>query len=307
MNHLKKILLGTAILFAGCSTNKVERNVTMVIAADTHFDHLPETDQYYHILAMNRLKDSLQMQHQDLDGVILAGDMIDKLASGVLELFKTRYEKGEGEKQIHTWVYPGFGNHDLDAIRLSISEDSLYQRKIMLNYMDTVLKEMKETGKILNYDPSSRCYSWNVQDVHFIQGQRVANDSSYCKSNLTWLKEDLKKYASKGNPVVYVQHYGFDKWALGWWSEETRQQLFNIFEPYNLVAFLVGHTHEASVQKYGGFPIYQVNNAWKDGDGKGSFALLQITDQNVKISTCVCQDGKGHYNLEKPTIERELK
>lgn len=301
------LLFGGALFLGACASQEVKRDVTVAIAADTHFDKLPENDQYYHVLAMNRLGDTLRMNQRELDGVILAGDMIDKLAPGVLDLFKQRYEKGEGEKRIHTTVYPGFGNHDLDSVLLDMDPDPMYQQKVMLAYMDSALEALKKEGRILNYDPLTRCYSWNIQDVHFIQGQRVANDSSYCRPNMNWLAEDLKKYASDGNPVVYIQHYGFDKWALDWWSEETREKLFDIFEPYNLVGFFVGHTHEVSVEHYRNVPIYQVNNAWADGDGKASFAVLHLTNDVVEVKTCVVEDGKGHYTWQKPELNKQLK
>ena len=63
--------------------------------------------------------------------------------------------------------------------------------------MDSVLSVKLARKEILNLHPSSRSYSWNIGDVHFVHGQRYAGDTSYCESNLEWLKADLEKYASK--------------------------------------------------------------------------------------------------------------
>ena len=308
LHNMKNILLALCFvsLLSACTKSNKTRDVTVAIVADTHFDQLPETDQYYHIRAINALDDSLTSIGRDLNGIIVAGDLIDKLADGVLDLFKQRYEKGQGDKRPHTVVYPGLGNHDLDPINLAINPDSSYQKKVMLCYMDSFLVSMKAQKKILDYDSSSRTYSWNIQDVHFIQGQRAAGDISYCKSNLAWIEQDLEKYASKGNPVVYIQHYAFDEESLLEWPESDRKQLFDLFDNYNLQAVFVGHTHQVSLQKYAGYTIYQVNNAWKDNDGNGSFAILHITNDSLQISTCKWIDDLGHTVLEAPSISKSL-
>ena len=100
---------------------------------------------------------------------------------------------------------------------------------------------------------------------------------------------------SDGKPVVYVQHYGFDAWALEWWTEEQRTQLFDILEHYNLAAFFVGHTPAKSVQHYRGDDIHQVNNAWRDDDGNASFDVLQIKGKRVTVETYEVLDGNGNF------------
>ena len=56
-----------------------KRDVTCIIAADLHFDFLPETDQYYHVVAMNRVPGHWVMPSGEIirkiDAVILAGDL----------------------------------------------------------------------------------------------------------------------------------------------------------------------------------------------------------------------------------------
>ena len=79
-----------------------------------------------------------------------------------------------------------------------------------------------------------------------------------------------------------------------------------LLDRYNLAAFMVGHTHEASVQRYKGHRIYQVNNAWPDDDGSASFAVLSIKGKKVSIRTVQVLDGDGHYRWVKPTVETTL-
>ncbi len=294
-----------------------DRDITVVVAADLHFDLLPETDQYYHVITINNLENKYRFPTdapagisgemlKRLDGVILAGDIFDKSRPEILDLYKQRYEQGKGDKRIHYPVYPGLGNHDIDPAVSDKGANNLKGRAYTLHYIDSILEAKLSKGEILNLDSSSRSYSWNINDVHFIQGQRYAGDTTYCKSNFEWLKRDLKKYASKGNPVIYIQHYGFDKWASGWWPEKNRKKLVKLLEHYNLAAFFVGHTHKASIQHYRGHDIYQVNNAWKDDDGNGSFAILHLKGRALSISTCRWKDGKGHFEMVAPYINKIL-
>jgi len=296
----KCFVLALSLSLFSCTTAKKERDVRVIIAADLHFDLLPETDQYYHVVAMN--------QYKDIQAVIIAGDIFDKSRPEILSLYQKRYEpNGSGDaKNIHFPVYPGLGNHDIDPAVSDKGADNLKGRKRTLDYMDALLQAKLSKGELLNVHASSRSYSWNIGDVHFIQGQRYAGDTTYCASNYHWLENDLKKYAATGNPVVYIQHYGVDNWALTWWPQADRNRLFDLLDQYNLAAFFVGHTHEASIQWYRGYPIYQVNNAWKDGDGNGSFALLEIKGDSVSVKNCSVLNDKGAVKEIAPILKEKL-
>ena len=305
---------------ASCTSPKENdtRDVTVVVAGDLHFDLPPETDQYYHVVTMNRLEGNFTFPTDSaapgiagetvrkLDGVIIAGDMFDKARPEILAHYCSRYEMGPGEKTIHYPVYPGFGNHDIDPAVSDKGADNLLGRAFSLHYLDSILNDKLAKGEILNLHPSSRSYSWNIQDVHFVQAQRFSGDTAYCESNLDWLADDLKRYASEGNPVVYIQHYGVDPWAIKWWPQDARNRLFDILDNYNVAAFLVGHTHEPSLQHYRGYPIYQVNNAWPDEDGNGSFAVVRLKGDAVSVASCRWTDDKGDFEVVGPYLSDTL-
>lgn len=292
---LTKMIFATLLLFALSALNgyasekKREANCTVVIAADLHFDLPPETDQFHHVLAINALGDQRR-----IDGVILAGDLFDKSHLKILDLYRQRWERGPGYRQIHYDTYPTFGNHDISP-ESGRPDQNRIGMEFNLHYLDSTLLDMKQAGRILNIHRSSRSYSFDIGGVHFVCGQLAAGDTTYCESNMQWIADDLKKYASDGKPVVYVQHYGFDAWALEWWTEEQRTQLFDILEHYNLAAFFVGHTHTKSVQHYRGYDIHQVNNAWRDDDGNASFDVLQIKGKRVTVETYEVLDGNGNF------------
>lgn len=309
MKTIRYVLL-VLFLFFGVYVFSQQRDLNYIIAADLHFDFLPETDQYYHVLAMNHVPGHFRMPSGEIirhiDGVVIAGDIFDRSRSEILALYCQRYEQGQGEKKIHFPVYPGLGNHDLDPVSNLEKPNTIYHLSLIKNYLDTLLHNRLKRGEILNLHSSSYSYSWNVGDVHFVHAQRCAGDTSYCESNLAWLKKDLQKYASQGNPVVYIQHYGFDDWAIQWWSQAARNALFDILEQYNIAAFFVGHSHKAQICKYRGIPIYQVNNAWRDEDGNGSFAILRINDDSVSVASCRWLDGEGNIETVGPVLERVL-
>lgn len=294
--------------------NNPQRDVTFAVLADLHFDLLPETDQYYHVRTVNRLEHNFVWPNDikcykgdtltDLSAVVIAGDIFDKALPETHQLFKMRYfgNNFKDDKVINYSVFPGFGNHDINPFEHNKTQN-IRGRAMNLSLLDSILVAKKSANEILNYDPDSRAYSWNIEDVHFVQMHTYAGDNTYCKGNsLVWLEEDLKRYASGNNPVVYIQHYGFDDWAIKWWPKSKREALFDILDKYNVVGFFVGHTHAPSVQTYRGYSIYQVNNAWPDEDGKGSFAVARIKGNDFAVVNCRWLDNKGNFEIIPPYI-----
>lgn len=302
--------------------------VTFFVAADTHFDPPPESDQYYHILAMNTIcgtvngKDAVVWPEfidgvktefgsagQKINipnGVVLVGDITDRADPAALKLFKSRYEKGEGDKKINFHVYIGLGNHDLDPQHVGVNAEKY--KNNMLAYVKERHQGKNAPVPVLNFDDLSKNYSWNWGNVHFIQTHRFAGNTENGQTNsLDWLAADLKKYAKDGKPVIIFQHYGFDKWSLGWWSEKEREQLYNTIKKYNIVGIFVGHNHFAENIIWKGINVFQVNNAWPDDDGNGSFAVCKITNNYMDVVTCRWKDGQGNVELIAPYFHKEFK
>lgn len=309
---LLSLLVALSTGSTSCCNKLSEREVTVAIVADLHFDLPPETDQHYHVRAINRLENNFIFPVnapkniasdtlRRLDAVIIAGDIFDKARPEILQHYRLRYEQSSANDAttVQYPVYPGFGNHDINPNR----EDTLStidHRAFLLSHLDSTLNSKLASGQIANLHTATRSYSWNIDDVHFVQTHLFAGDTTYGDGGLEWLEADLKKYASSGNPVVYIQHYGVDKWAIKWWPEQERNRLFDILDNYNIAAFFVGHTHSPTIQNYRGYPIYQVNNAWPDSDGNGSFAILRIKGSEVSISSCRWIDGDGNFETVPP-------
>lgn len=172
------LLFGLSAINGYASEKKKEPNCTVVIAADLHFDMPPETDQYHHVLAINALGERMR-----LDGVILAGDLFDKSDPRILDLYRQRWERGAGYMQIHYDTYPTFGNHDISP-ESGRPEQNRIGMEFNLHYLDSILLDMKNAGRIKNIHRSSRSYSFDIGGVHFVCGQLAAGDTTYCESNM---------------------------------------------------------------------------------------------------------------------------
>lgn len=64
---------------------------------------------------------------------------------------------------------------------------------------------------------------------------------------LTFLANYLKKnVGNSGQPVIVVQHYGFDAFSLNdwnWWTPRQRRAMYDLLKDFNVAAILHGHNH----------------------------------------------------------------
>lgn len=233
------------------------RKLRFAVTADTHFDMPPETDQWRNVLELNR---------HNLDGVAIAGDVFDHQHHDILELFKRRYEMSgiDGDSTLMSQLYIGLGNHDINPDS-DDPERNIEQRTITLNYVDSLLGAMKHQGKITNLHAPTRNYSFDLCGLHFIQSHTWAGDTTLGDGGLEWLEKDLKKYGSKGEPIVLIMHYTFVD-SERWITNDERDELYGVLKEYNIQAIFNGHDHYSKSSVWRGIPVYQADNAWQDND-----------------------------------------
>ena len=329
---IKNITLGSELIPDVNKANntyfvELKSSTTFIVAADTHFDPPPESDQYYHVVAMNAICGSIQGKEalswpsmingvetkfgsagekiNVPDGVILAGDITDRAEPSAFKIFKKRYEMNDGDKTINFPVYVGLGNHDLDPQH--VEDSATVYRQYMLNYISERHEGENAPVPTLNFDHASKNYSWNFGKVHFIQTHRFAGNTENGHTNsLEWLKNDLKKYASDNTPVVIIQHYPFDRGANGWWNEMEKENLYKVIKNYNIICIFAGHNHFARNLTWKGIDIIQVNNGWSEQDGNGSFAVCRITDEFIDMLTCRWKNGEGDVEFVEPFYHRDF-
>ncbi len=248
------------------------RRLRFAVTADTHFDMPPESDQWRNVVELNR---------HNLDGVAIAGDVFDHQHPDILELFKRRYEMSgiDGDSTLHSQLYIGLGNHDInpdsDDAKLNIE-----QRTITVNYVDSLLRAMRDQGKITNLHPPTRNYSFDLCGLHFIQSHTWAGETTLGEGGLEWLAKDLKRYGSKGEPIVLIMHYTFVE-SERWINNAERELLYEVLKGYNIQAIFNGHDHYSKQSKWHGIPVYQADNTWQDNDKiEPSFWILEYSTED---------------------------
>lgn len=255
------------------------RRFKLAMTSDTHFEAPLKSDQYDNVVTLNSL---------ELDGLIINGDLFNRQSHSAIELFKSRYEMGGGDSTFNGNIYIGLGNHDINPISKD-SIQNLKERNLTLNYMDSLLGAMREQGLIKSFDPVTRCYSFNLGKLHFIQTNTFAGDKTLGDGSLEWLQEDLKRYGSKGEAIVLLMHYTFYEDNNYWINKEEREALANALKGYNIKAIFNGHDHNPRESKWNGIDVYTSDNVWVDNPkANPSFYMLEYSENGEDLSITKC-------------------
>jgi hypothetical protein len=221
-------------------------------------------------------------------GVVLLGDLIDDGnspdAAGFWNEFTADYDtKGAGRLAFP--VYEGVGNHDGDPGR--VVRDSIKAR---------------HPGRpgLRSISPDGLHYSWDWGPVHCVQlnlfpgadgddiinpwGRPFEGEWRKPRHSLEFLVRDLaENVGSGGRPVVLFQHYGWDEWSRGWWSDREREALAAALKGTNVVAIFWGHSHAVQRIDWNGIPTWCVGSANKEGAG-GEFLVVRLTRDFLSIA-----------------------
>jgi cytolysin (calcineurin-like family phosphatase) len=299
-------------------------DITFFVVADTHADPVLEDD----LLATARTVNAVaangtwpsQIGGQDTHfkggpigkprGVAFVGDLTGwGTAPTELPSFRHYFEAGNSADSITFPSYLGLGNHDIDTADRSPDLATQY-RSLEWGYVDSRHKGPSAAVPVSNFDAASHAYSYDFAGVHLVQVHRFSGDVEYgLSSSLSWLADDLKKYASDGRPVILLHHYGMDAFGTGtnplWWTDADRTAYRNTLKGYHISAVIVGHSHAAFNYSWEGLRVFQVNNAKAEigtgnNDGNGSFAIVRITADQMDIVTCRWLDTAGNYELIGP-------
>jgi len=235
-------------------------------------------------------------------GVIVAGDLTDDGGGQIalpgegtqLQQFSHRYQEGPGRDQIHFPVYLGLGNHDLDQDGPAEHRD--WYRREMRDYVEFNHRPsvfFKPLLPATDFDIYSDNYSWDWGDLHLVQAQRFAGDSTKgAVDSLPWLRQDLEAYAGDGRPVILFQHYGWDPFSTGnwdpvnhrfdpegkgkaqWWTAAQREALLAVLADFNVIAIFHGHQHLQNLAyKVSGIDVFSARAAFL-----GGFAVVRVAE-----------------------------
>jgi cytolysin (calcineurin-like family phosphatase) len=242
------------------------RDVTFISTSDCHYrepDHRGGCHNdlnHASVEEMNRISDLAWPEKLGPDkiakprGAVLLGDLIDDgdraekgrgISAEQYKIFVADFGLDGTDGRLKYPVFEGWGNHDGPPIG---KEKNGFSSQGEIRKRNLIRKEKK---LISNVSENGLHYSWDWDDVHFVQLGIYPADKQNPKvhyspvwhdpqSALTFLKDDLaRNVGPSGRPVVLMAHCGFD---TDWWIAPDWADFHQAVKSYNVVLYLYGHT-----------------------------------------------------------------
>jgi cytolysin (calcineurin-like family phosphatase) len=241
-----------------------ERTVTFLSTSDCHYDAFENEDrnerdratiQEMNVIATRMWPDELSGGEIERPrGVVVLGDCIDdgdRILDGKpqtkpqYEFFRADFGLDGTDGLMKYPVFEGWGNHDgppAGKERFGFSFQGELKKRNAIR---------KQKGLIGNLSDNGLHYSWDWDDVHFVQlniypadrqreGVRYSPVWHDPQGSLSFLRKDLaEKVGQSGRPVVLMSHCGFD---TDWWVPADWKDLYDAANNYNIVLYLYGHS-----------------------------------------------------------------
>jgi len=297
------------------------RDVTFIVTSDSHYitDDTSERNEAVRrtIAEMNAITE--RAWPEPLGGgaiaaplaVMINGDIIDdgdKRDETALQW--AAYIRDFGltgtEGLLKYRVFDGYGNHDGPPIG---AEKHGFSMQAQLK--DRNLKR-KELGWLTELCPKDIHYSFDLEDIHFVQVNIYPADvqNEKVRYNPVWhdpqgalsfMKSSLEKHVGDSNrPVVILSHCGFD---TDWWHPDDWAEFYHAIEPYKMIGYFCGHSG-TGIRKYrpeaSDGPELPVINTGQTAVG---FFVVRITDDRIVAAYRMHQRGEW---LWKHLLDRPL-
>jgi cytolysin (calcineurin-like family phosphatase) len=273
LSHKSLILLSVAwALSFATGAYSAERKIVFALSADQHFGGPTYTNNLAVVQAMWNLplgwtnwgSSWTNQALGDLRGVVGLGDCTDGGTAAQWEQYSRIYASVSNGGQMPCPVYEGYGNHDLSTnVWLPMAE------------RNAQLKDMRLSA-------NRQCYSWDWQDVHFVQLNLYPGTAAKCLQSYEFLTNDLATcVGNSGRPVILFHHYGFDTTVMKgeWWPTGSLALYSAAISNYNVTAIFSGHMHGAGPFKFGSIPAYNISSAGVSGQ----FGVVMIENTNVTV------------------------
>jgi len=239
-------------------------------------------------------------------GVGVLGDLVDDGnaadAAEVWAMFTGGFGLS-GEGRLAFPVYEGAGNHDGDPknpVRRGIAGRNRIRPGVK------------------NISPDGLHYSWDWGGVHFVQlhlypgsagddivnprGGKFQGEWKFPRHSLEFLKDDLAKSVGRsGRPVVLFQHYGWDEWSRGWWSDGEREAFREAMDGYRILGIFWGHSHSVQRIDWAGLRTWCVGSGQRDPE-PGEFLAVRIRPKEMIVAE---RRIGGWGSAEKITIQSQ--
>jgi cytolysin (calcineurin-like family phosphatase) len=298
--RIKILALFVVAVVIGIAGAAFGRDITFFVASDLHYGQEQEKNNEQGnkkaIALMNNLPGTAFPNSdfgvvQKPRGVLVTGDLTDSGSSvnydgkqsgvHVFDGFIDDYpvKGGIGEHILYP-VFEGYGNHDVqkqtgDAVLKGIASRNVNR------------------GTPVNISGNGLHYSWDWDDVHFVNLNLYAGGAGDARESLVFLRNDLaERVGASGKPVVIMQHYGFDKLSTEdrWWKQAERDAFYDAIKKYKVIAIFTGHDHKCHRILWNGIPDFGAPKARGD---KGSDGILAVRMLDKKMIVALCRlDGK---------------
>jgi cytolysin (calcineurin-like family phosphatase) len=209
-------------------------------------------------------------------GVIVLGDLTQDGLSDEWEWFTADYGL-DGRGRSNYPVYEGWGNHDCHNERMIVR--------------DGILARNKKRPGLTNVSDNGYHYSWDWEDVHFIQlniypggGSGDPNSWGNPEDSMTFLIDDLQKHVGTSDrAVILFLHFSFDDWGLENWQLWEQDNFYNAVKNYNIIAMFGGHGHTMLYGNWRGIDYYEIPASQPVEDSKG-FGVIRITKDKLIVT-----------------------
>lgn len=248
-------------------------------------------------------------------GVLALGDLIDdgdKNGQTDIEWkhFAAHFGLDGTDGALKFPVFEGWGNHDGPPekyVKQRVSVQSEIKRRNEIRLEKKLISRVSSNGLH---------YSWDWDGVHFVQTNLYPADKQNAKVRyslpwhdpqdaLAFVKEDLAAaVGDSGRPVIIMAHCGFD---TDWWVLEDWAEFYRAVKPYNVIAYLHGHTG-TGVRKWKPEGEEQHLDVVNTGQTEKGFFVIEVSTDRLRLGYQVKRDStvlkdpqwEWRYLFEKP-------
>jgi len=332
MKRMKKPLIRMLVLEALATIASValavspERDVTFISTSDLHYREPGHAGGNHNDLNLASVEEINRIAGQawpaKLGGdkiakpraVLALGDIIDdgdrgsngiSISQEQFKLFLKDFGLDGADGLLQYPVFEGWGNHDGPPPG---KEKNGFSFQAQLKKRNQI---RLEKGLISNVSSNGLHYSWDWDDVHFVQLNIYPADQQrkgvhYSpiwhdpQGSLSFLKADLsEKVGRSGRPVVLMSHCGFD---TDWWTKEDWADLYQAAKAYNIVLYIYGHSG-TGLHEWAPPGEEKKWTCINDGQTEKGFFVIQIVGDRLRAAMRVKSDLK--YNQAAGMLTHE--
>jgi hypothetical protein len=318
MKSSSTLAQGLLILLLGGLSAAVaqDKTFTFLVTSDSHYEAVEKIERNDRnrltIERMNELPGAEWPEKlgggkiRQPRGVLVLGDLIDDGdKAGETEIqwqaFVAQFGLDGTDGLLKYPVFEGWGNHDGPPEGFLKKQGRSVQTEIKKRNAQRLEKKL-----ISHVSENGLHYSWDWQDVHFIQANLYPADKQNAKVRyslpwhdpqlaLSFVKKDLvERVGNSGRPVIIVAHCGFD---TDWWVLEDWTAFYEAIEPYNVVAFFHGHSG-TGVRRWKPEVAEKPLDVVNTGQTEKGFFVVEVSKSRMRLGYHVKQNAEVLKNPE---------